>query len=313
MTVTMDSFGTCQVSILFKEIETHHLLINEAFDVEAFTAILTKLCKAQFCSGIATELTRGSIAQKLQYHSVPFPRYNSRTCPVLLPQLETKKQTHCCLQCRLLTAQIKTYRKRKTMLKSKTLKNSCVKTGQLSPNIRRKQMQKLRNQRHALKKKLAALENKLKEHEMDLSDNQSEELTAIVQTINDNYENDLQEVINQNSPDSEFRDVLVKSWETDSKRQHSKDSTNFFNDQVKNKTGSRSNRWSIITYRMAPAVYTRSHAAYEALRSFHILNLPSVNSLQGKTGKFLDAPGINHHYLQEQSTKYKQFQSKKQQ
>jgi hypothetical protein len=42
MTVTMDSFGTWQLSILFKEIETHHLLINQAFDVEAFTAILTK-------------------------------------------------------------------------------------------------------------------------------------------------------------------------------------------------------------------------------------------------------------------------------
>lgn len=42
----------------------------------------------------------------------------------------------------------------------------------------------------------------------------------------------------------------------------------------------------------ALAVYVRSPAAYEALKSFKLLQLPSKTTLQAYTGAFLDDPGI---------------------
>jgi hypothetical protein len=56
---------------------------------------------------------------------------------------------------------------------------------------------------------------------------------------------------------------------------------------------------------MALAVFCRSPAAYEALRSFGVLQLPSLNMLRNKSAKYHDKPGVNHGYLHEQSTKYK--------
>ena len=46
-----------------------------------------------------------------------------------------------------------------------------------------------------------------------------------------------------------------------------------------------------IVYSSALAVYTRSPAAYEALKGFNILNLPSVSSLKAFTGSNLEGPG----------------------
>ena len=41
----------------------------------------------------------------------------------------------------------------------------------------------------------------------------------------------------------------------------------------------------------ALAVYVRSPAAYKALKSFNLLELPSKATLQAYTGAFLDEPG----------------------
>ena len=44
---------------------------------------------------------------------------------------------------------------------------------------------------------------------------------------------------------------------------------------------------------LALAVYVRSPAAYEALKSFKVLQLPSRSRLQSYTGAFLHDPGVN--------------------
>ena len=51
-----------------------------------------------------------------------------------------------------------------------------------------------------------------------------------------------------------------------------KDRKDFTEDQQKNTTGARGNRWNMITIRSALSVYIRSTAAYKALRNFNILN-----------------------------------------
>ena len=55
--------------------------------------------------------------------------------------------------------------------------------------------------------------------------------------------------------------------------------------------GKRSNRWSAITIRLALAVYCRSLSAYDALKSFGLLQLPSRSTLQAFTGAFLEDCG----------------------
>ena len=42
---------------------------------------------------------------------------------------------------------------------------------------------------------------------------------------------------------------------------------------------------------IALAVYVRSPAAYEALKSFNLLQLPSKATVQAYTGAFIDQPG----------------------
>lgn len=57
-------------------------------------------------------------------------------------------------------------------------------------------------------------------------------------------------------------------------------------------TGKRSNCWSAVTIRLALAVYCRSPPAYDALKSFKLLQLPSRSTLQAYTGAFLEDCGM---------------------
>ena len=86
-------------------------------------------------------------------------------------------------------------------------------------------------------------------------------------------------------------------------------------------SGERGNRWSMITVRigqllcmlnpiyiallcLALAVYTRSPAAYEALKSFGILQLPSRSTLQAYTGAFMHEPGASSQCIERQVARY---------
>ena len=84
------------------------------------------------------------------------------------------------------------------------------------------------------------------------------------------------------------------------------------------------NRWNLITIRIgtlnnycdvlfiflwstALAVYVRSPAAYEALKSFNIMQLPSKSTLQSYTGAFLHEAGACRESIIRQVTQYKSF------
>ena len=77
--------------------------------------------------------------------------------------------------------------------------------------------------------------------------------------------------------------------------------------------------WSTITIRIgkfglnlivlfiALAVFVRSPAAYEALKSFNILQLPSRATLQSYTGVFLHDPGANSSCIADQVAQFVLF------
>lgn len=60
---------------------------------------------------------------------------------------------------------------------------------------------------------------------------------------------------------------------------------------------------------IALAVYSRSPAAYEALKSFKILQLPSKSTLQSYTGTFLHEPGASHQCIADQVAQFVIFKS----
>lgn len=55
---------------------------------------------------------------------------------------------------------------------------------------------------------------------------------------------------------------------------------------------------------IALAVYTRSPKAFEALSSFHLLQLPSVSTLRNYTRANREAPGEVDERLQQERTRY---------
>ena len=60
---------------------------------------------------------------------------------------------------------------------------------------------------------------------------------------------------------------------------------------------------------VALAIFTRSPAAYEALKNFDILQLPSRSLLQSYTGTFLHDPGTNSKCIADQVTQYVLFKA----
>ena len=75
----------------------------------------------------------------------------------------------------------------------------------------------------------------------------------------------------------------------------------FFLYTGKGRTG---NSWSAITYRIALAIFTRSPAAYEALKSYQILKLPSVASLKQFTSANKQPTGLNLPHLHDAKQAY---------
>ena len=66
-----------------------------------------------------------------------------------------------------------------------------------------------------------------------------------------------------------------------------------------------------VFFFVALAIFTRSAAAYEALKSFGILQLPSRSLLQSYTGTFLHEPGASSNSISDQVAQYVLFKAER--
>lgn len=99
-------------------------------------------------------------------------------------------------------------------------------------------------------------------------------MLKITGTISSEFQDDLHNIFEE--AEAQGKGKIVRSiWMKDVEERQS-----FWKDQNVNRTGKTSNRWSAITYRIALAVFTRSPAAYEALKSYGILQLPSLSAIK---------------------------------
>ncbi|XP_065897671.1 uncharacterized protein [Dysidea avara] len=162
--------------------------------------------------------------------------------------------------------------------------SSRAKLTYMSPGSRMKRSQRAIMERGVDKRKLARYEAT----EVALADEQHTEMCSVMDAIDQVAADDLQCIFEEGEAlgvGGKLREI----WTTDKREQKEE----FQKDQAKNVTGKRSNQWSMVTIRMALTIFTRSAAAYEALKSFDILQLPSRSLLQSYTGTFLHESGAS--------------------
>ena len=117
-----------------------------------------------------------------------------------------------------------------------------------------------------------------------------------METAEENFSDDLHGILKE-SPHSDF---LQEMW----KKDLAEGKTQFSSDQLRNETGNSGNRFSVITYRIALAIFSHSKAAYEALKSFNSLPLPSVSRLKQYMRANEQDPGPMHDRMKEERENY---------
>jgi predicted CopG family antitoxin len=107
-------------------------------------------------------------------------------------------------------------------------------------------------------RRLRRLQEKIeRNHTVDLTDDDSKAMETAVSAMSDE---DVERLIEESGDDEEIQEAIRTRWKQD---------------QERSRDGSHGNRWSMVTFRIALAIYIRSPAAYAALKSFKIFNLPS--------------------------------------
>ena len=106
----------------------------------------------------------------------------------------------------------------------------------------------------------------------NLDVDQTSQMSNIMSKIGDNFDVELNSLFVEHSQNA----ILRQIWEYDK----SESTKRFSQDKKKNETGKSGNRFSVITLRIALAIFSRSKVAYEALKPFEILSLPSVSTLK---------------------------------
>ncbi|XP_019856161.1 PREDICTED: uncharacterized protein LOC109584759 [Amphimedon queenslandica] len=164
----------------------------------------------------------------------------------------------------------------------------------MSPASQEKRKNNQKNERNNLKRKVM-------QDAVSLDDHQSDEMSSIASTIETNHQEELQKLYDEAEKHG-VGHLMKEIWKEDVESHCEREQ--FHIDQKKNRSGSKANNWSIITIRMALAVYSRSPAAYDALKSFGILNLPCRSTLQSYTGAFLHGPGAHSDCIEQQVAQF---------
>ena len=76
-------------------------------------------------------------------------------------------------------------------------------------------------------------------------------------------------------------------------------------------SGSRSNRWTQASWRVALAIYARCPVLFDDLKKLDILQLPCRRSLERVMGAKTVDEGINEQHLLEQATRFSAFKTNK--
>ena len=313
---------------LFNIVGDSNMINLPQFNTQSQTAELDKYLSTaldklrpewKFCGGIPEEEFK-ELSNNIRYtpslkESVLLNAKHSRHCLKWFKSTGhrvtlNENSTARCGKCSDFARHVRRLNKRNSITPDQKLKrlqsSSFYNVKLLSPKSRTYRQNQSRRKLVNMGKKLQRLEKRTHKYNVKLNDEQHKEMIDVVRILNDKYRNDIQSAIESaRTTSAETEKVLQDIWDRDTK-----DREDFFKDQTKNKTGYRGNNWSTITYRMALAVYTKSPAAYESLKCFKILQLPSAKSLSHFLRSKLHEPGVHnslHEYVKDQEEKYVKY------
>ena len=221
-------------------------------------------------------------------------RYDHINCEIWFHSagISSKQSSRICKNCDSLIKSMKITAKNiiKRSVKKTPPKGTNLKF--MTPKTRRRTLNKKSERLRKVHKKLSKYEN----YVCPLDSQQGKEMKDVMNQINENFSNELDQIFKENDKG----DILKTIWENDVKMNR----RDFYKDQQRNVASDSGSRYSVITYRVALAVFSRSPAAYEALKSFNILQLPSVSTMKTYMRANREEPGPVYHRLAEEKKKY---------
>ena len=305
----MVSEGLLYYSEAFKNKQEYNLWNTDGFDFSTVLLLLDKLIEAsnkQLCLGVQVDsVSHCQFATKFEKFTWPYEHYRSRNCTLLF---NNHKHSDICSRCINDCQNMVRNLKRKMSLpplqkvKRMRIDSECP-YNFLTPRSKKICLQRVAaRHRFKMSKVVQMLIRKI-QNILCLNDEQSQEMNQIVQIIQKDFSAELNHVITTDTNAAQ-QEALKQIWDKDVQDKYKSGVESFQIDQTKNITGARSNKWSVVTYRIALAVYCRSPSTYRALQQFNILKLPSCSSMKNKCKNYNEKPGINYTYLWEQRKKY---------
>lgn len=303
--------GKCTIIIPFLQLEVKQLLNIEDGTVnweDLETSLnLIKGLNVKFCPGINCNSDLASWPN-FKIFLEPFPRVQSTLCPVFYAS-EKKSKVGQCIYClrgsKVLSNKKKRKREEDPNTKAKRTKvESKYPISKLTPRSLKTRLASIKRSRRSLNNRIVKLESQLEHKDLLLNTEQSDEIDSILRLLNSDFKDDVDKAIMESGENSE---LLKVAWQRDSENKLKHDRRYFYEDQKKCGEGYNGNRWSPITIRIALSIFSRSPAAYKALKSFNIFKLPSASTLKKRSQVYDNTPGINHNYLCEQQQKYEEL------
>ena len=216
-------------------------------------------------------------------------RYDHVNCEIWFHSASSKVCKNCDSLIKSMNSTVKKNTKRnngkKTPSKTTNLKF-------LTPKTRRRTLKKKSEKFKKVNKKLEKYESYM----CRLDSQQGTEMKEDMDKINQSFSSDLDQIFKEN----DSGDILKSIWENDMKQNRKE----FYKGQERNIASDSGSRYSVITYRVALAVFSRSPAVYEALKSFNILQLPSLSTMKTYMRSNREEPGPVNHRLAEEKRKY---------
>ncbi|XP_014669634.1 PREDICTED: uncharacterized protein LOC106810714 [Priapulus caudatus] len=298
--------GNMQLRVLQTKSEESECVKNNKFCVKSLRAMLSKLwfhpCLGldittfkQLSTNIRYKLT---LCQQVDF---PYTHFISKKCQKIMKPYARKHQM--CRKCAVMMKRLRHADKVAANVSTSAKKRRRHYTSRcplsaLSPASKKTRKSLTRVRQSKTLKKQKNLEHKLQQHSILLNDEQSMELGTAMNFLSKTKQGqkafkqfvcDTQKETNQ-----DVVTAMQEAWKAD---------------QERNRTGSKRNVWTAVSYRIALAIFSRSPTTYKALTKLQILQLPSIRSIQRKMQDAFEHSGPSQSNLKAAAIVYRQMQN----
>ena len=201
---------------------------DDGFNFDTVFNVLRNFLKFDgvLCNGVVC--LNGKYNNSVVKHEWPMRHFRSKSCSVLM----VKQRIARCLPCRRATLIQKTQMKRKLVetptrkLKRARLSSKCPITN-LTPTTRKKRIRAGSKMRTRYANRAKDLSELLAKKDMTLVDEQSSQMSNIINIVKDDYSEVVNSVINESTIIETERQAMRNIWLTDCAKKRAKDRADF--------------------------------------------------------------------------------------